>query len=390
MGSAKLLGTRVLAGKTLLDPRVVYGSGTSAAMTWDGPVVVYRALNATDALDIAIVRRQDAQWTPPHPVYADGWRPAQPPKNGPHVAAQRRQVAVAWYTEATSHPRVLVAFSSNAGRTFSAPVEVDARAGDHTPHGSVAVTLDDNGDAIVLWKATTGATQAMLNLARVSPDGKRGTALVLAKGFPAHLGGIPQIVRADDRVAVTWLEGVLRRIRTVAVPLSDIPTLGSRPQPTVVEQRPAKRASGRGRLGQSIPDIELVSLDGNAVSLASLQGRAVLLNLWATWCRPCIQEMPELAALHAQYREEGLAVVGISVDSTDASDTVRTFVAKRKLPFVVWLDPEMEVSKALRVRGLPATFIIDRKGRIILRRDGAITAEDPELREALSRALGES
>ena len=96
--SAKLLGTRVLAGETLVDPRVVGGSGTSAAMTWDGPVVVYRDRNAKGAEDIAIVRRQDARWTLPRPVHAEGWRPLRKLTSGPQVAALRRQVAVAWGT----------------------------------------------------------------------------------------------------------------------------------------------------------------------------------------------------------------------------------------------------------------------------------------------------
>jgi peroxiredoxin len=283
-----------------------------------------------------------------------------------------------------------VSFSSDAGRTFGAPVEVDARESDHAPWGPVAVALDDNGHALVLWMTTTGPTETTLNLARVSPDGKRGAELVLAKAPSAHLGGIPQITRAGDHVAVTWLEGVLRRVRAVAVPLAGIPALGSRPRPAAASGGTSRRSSGRGRVGEPAPDLGLVSLDGDKVSLASLYSRAVLLNLWATWCRPCIHEMPELAALHEHYGKKGLVVVGVSVDSADASDSVRAFVSELKIPFAVWLDPEMHVSHALRVRGLPATFVIDREGRIVLRRDRAITADDPELRKALSRALNDS
>jgi peroxiredoxin len=390
-GPAKLLGTRVLAGETLLDPRVAGGSGTSAAMTWDGPVVVYRDRSTKDALDVAMVRRQDARWTLPRPVHVEGWRAAQEPKSGPQVAALRRQVAVAWYTEAPPRPRVLVAFSSDAGRTFGAPVEVDARESDHAPSGSVDVALDDNGHALVLWMATTGPSEATLNLARVSPDGNRGEALVLAQGLPARLGGMPQIARAGNRVAVTWNEGVPARVRAVAVPLAGIPAPGSRrPGAAAASGRTSRPYAGRGRVGEPVPDLELVSLDGDKVSLASLRGRAVLLNLWATWCVPCIAEMPELAALHERHDAKGLAVVGLSVDSADAADKVRAFVAERKIPFAVWLDPEMRVYRALRVQGLPATFVIDREGRIAWRRDRPIAADDPELRKALSRALSDS
>lgn len=389
-GSAKLLGTRVLAGETLLDPRVSGGSRTSAAMTWDGPVVVYRDRSAKGARDIALIRRQDAQWTRPRPVHAEGWRPAENPKSGPHVAALRRQVAVAWYTEAPDRARVLMAFSSDAGRTFGAPVEVDAADSGRAPSGPVAVALDDNADALVLWMATTGPTEATLNLARVSPDGKRGEELVLAKGPPTRLGGIPQIARAGDHVAMTWIEGVLRRLRAAAVPLAGIPAPGDRrPRPAAASGGTSTPSSGQGRVGESAPDLELVSLDGDKVSLASLRGRAVLLNLWATWCLPCIQEMPELAALHVHHGKKGFVVVGVNVDSADVSGKVRAFVSDRKIPFAVWLDPKMRVPRALRVPGLPATFLFDREGRIVLRRDRPIAANDPELKKALGRALSD-
>src|SRR5437899_2638854 len=98
-----------------------------------------------------------------------------------------------------------------------------------------------------------------------------------------------------DRVAVAWVEGVLRRVRAVAIPLADIPAPADHPRPVVAS---AGTPSEQGGTREPAPDLKLVSLDGDEVSLASLRGRAVLLNIWATWCVPCIREMPELAALH--------------------------------------------------------------------------------------------
>lgn len=390
-GSAKLLGTRVLAGETLLDPRVSAGSATSAAMTWDGPVVVYHDRGASDAREIAIVRRQDARWTDPRPVHGEERRPAGTPGSGLQVAALRRQVAVAWVAEAPRGPRLLVAFSSDAGRTFGAPVEVDAEGGPR-PSGAVAVALDEGGHALVLWTAVRGRAEAALHLARVSPDGRRGPALVLAKGPSARPMDVPQIARAGGQVAVAWIEGSAAglpgRVRAATVPVADVPAVGSRRAgPAVASRRASGAYSGRGRVGDPVPGFELVSLDGGEVSLESLQGRAVLLNLWATWCLPCLAEMPELAALQERFGEQGLVVVGLNVDDAEAVDRVRAFVAERKLPFEVWLDPEMRVHGALRVRALPATFVIDREGRIVLRRDRVIAADDPEIEKALGRAL---
>lgn len=144
--------------------------------------------------------------------------------------------------------------------------------------------------------------------------------------------------------------------------------------------------SGEGRVGEPAPNLEFVSLGGDQVSLASLRGRVVLLNLWATWCSPCLQEMPELSALHRKYVDNGLVLVGMNVDRADRSDKVRAFVSERRIPFAVWLDPKMRTANALRVIGLPATFVLDRSGRIVLRRIGPITADDPELQEAIESA----
>ena len=143
-------------------------------------------------------------------------------------------------------------------------------------------------------------------------------------------------------------------------------------------------------MGEPAPDLKLVSLDGDEVSLASLRGRAVLLNVWATWCVPCIAEMPELAALHERHGKDGLVVVGVNVDSAETSNRVRAFIAERKILFAVWLDPEMRIPRTLRVEELPATFVIDREGRIVLRLERPIAANDPDLEQAVSRALSDS
>jgi thiol-disulfide isomerase/thioredoxin len=386
-GTAKLLGTRILAGETILDPGVADGSGTAAAMTWDGPVVVYRGEDADGTQNLAVVRRQDARWTPPRPVHATGWRPVRKPEGGPRVAARHRRVAVAWTTAAPPGPRVLVAFSSDAGRTFGAPFEVDVREGDRVPWDAVDVALDDNGDALVLWLATTGPTEATLNLARVSADGHRGEGLILSKRTPPRLVGIPQIARAGDRVAVAWTEGTPSRVRAVTVPLAAIPAADHHRGSTMAREGASEVSPSRGQVGELAPDLELLSLAGEPVSLASLRGRAVLLNLWATWCIPCIAEMPELAALQERHGPAGLVVVGLNVDSAEDLGKVQRFVAERKVPFPVWLDPQMLLHRALRVRSLPATFVLDRTGRIVLRRDGVIAADDPELGEALHHLL---
>lgn len=163
------------------------------------------------------------------------------------------------------------------------------------------------------------------------------------------------------------------------------PPAGSDLGDAAAPKRIAATYSGLGRVGDSVPDFELISMSGETVSLGALRGRAVLLNLWATWCAPCVHEMPELAVLHHQFASRGLVVAGVNVENAPRSK-VEAFVAARKIPFAVWLDPEMLTANTLRVIGLPATFVIDGRGRIVLRRSGAITADDPEVQQALEIA----
>ncbi len=388
-GSTQLLGSRVMAGRAILDDRVVGGSGTDAAMTWDGPVVVYRDRSAEGGEQIALVRRQDVAWTEPRAVHTERWHPAEEAQTPPTVAALERRVAVAWYTEAPPRPRVLVAFSTDAGRTFEPAVEVDARRGEHLPLGSVDVAMGDGDAALVVWTATEGADHTVLNLARVSADGSRGPEVVLAQGAPGEIGRSPQIVLADDRAAITWIEGDPGRVRAVTVPVPEIPAASGRSEPLVeLPAAATRRYTGRGNVGDPLPHQELTSLAGEVVSLEALGGRVVLLNIWATWCLPCRAEMPELAELSERYAEQGLEVVGLSVDDAGALGRVQAFVEEYELPFHIWLDPLGKLAEALRVRALPATFLVGRDGRILLRRDEPIRADDPLLERAFARAFG--
>lgn len=397
--TARLLGTRILAGQTVLDSRVAAGSATDAAMTWDGPVVVYRDLDSRGALNVAMVRRADARWTHPKPVHVEAWRPdGLLVESSPRVAVHRRRVAIAWYTEARRRPRVVVAFSDDAGRTVGTPVEVDTGDEGLAPWGAVDVDLDDRGNAVVLWLARPAAGGAALRLARIGSDGARGESLELARGPREQFAGLPQLTRAGKRLAATWTEVGTEggdhpspsRIRAVEVPFEALPEVaGSHPfpAPSAVVSEPGLPYAGRGRVGETLPEFELTDLQGDEVDREALAGRAVLLNVWATWCLPCIAEMPELMKLHERYDPEGLAVVGLNVDDEGDLDKVHRFVAERQLPFIVWLDPGMDLYRELRIRSLPTTFVLDRAGTIVLRRNGTLTADDPEVVEALRGAL---
>ncbi|HYE65239.1 MAG TPA: sialidase family protein, partial [Pyrinomonadaceae bacterium] len=114
-----------LSDEALLDERICECCQTSAALTSDGAIVVYRDRSDREVRDIYFVRRQEGVWSPPQPVHADGWEISACPVNGPSVSADGRRVSVAWYTEAGAEPRVQIAFSTDAGASFGTPIRVD-------------------------------------------------------------------------------------------------------------------------------------------------------------------------------------------------------------------------------------------------------------------------
>ncbi len=110
-------------------------------------------------------------------------------------------------------------------------------------------------------------------------------------------------------------------------------------------------------------DFTLPDTTGRAVRLSDYHGQVVVLNFWATWCAACLEEIPSLEKFYQSYASRGVAVIGISIDRN--IETLRSFLQKHSIPYLVLHDPEGEVFvDLLTVQGLPATFIIDRDGEI--------------------------
>lgn len=106
------------------------------------------------------------------------------------------------------------------------------------------------------------------------------------------------------------------------------------------------------------------SPDGNSIRLADYRGRVVFLNFWATWCVPCREEMPSMEQLYRRYKDRGLVVLAISVDAEGAKVVV-PFVKELKLTFPIGLDPRMTLAQQYGVLGIPSSFLVDQKGRLV-------------------------
>jgi peroxiredoxin len=117
-------------------------------------------------------------------------------------------------------------------------------------------------------------------------------------------------------------------------------------------------------VGKAAPDFSLTDLSGNAVRLANLKGRVVFLNVWATWCEPCREEMPAMQSLYNRLHGADFEILAVNADQGDRA-TVERFVREFGVTFPVLPDPELQIADRYRVTGYPETFIIDRNGRVV-------------------------
>jgi peroxiredoxin len=141
-------------------------------------------------------------------------------------------------------------------------------------------------------------------------------------------------------------------------------------------------------VGARAPDYEVYSLRGDTLNIRDYRGSVLVLNVWATWCTPCVREMPSLERLHQLVGREGLEIIAVSVDNTpNADEAVRAFGERFNLTFPLVRDPSGDIQTAYAVGGLPTTFIIDRDGRIQQRLLGAREWDSPEMVASLRRIM---
>jgi peroxiredoxin len=139
----------------------------------------------------------------------------------------------------------------------------------------------------------------------------------------------------------------------------------------------AKGAPSKPAIYRSAPNFSRLDLDHKQINLADYRGKVVLLNFWATWCAPCLVEMPRFVVWQHEYGGRGLQVIGISMD--DEEQPVRTAYRKYRLNYPVLMGDEKIGEKYGGILGLPVTFLIDRKGKIRFQHQGAAdlnTVED--------------
>lgn len=141
-------------------------------------------------------------------------------------------------------------------------------------------------------------------------------------------------------------------------------------------------------VGARAPEYAARSLAGDSASLAAHEGEVVLLNVWATWCLPCREEIPALQRLHERFGDEGLRIVGVSVDARGEEANVKEFARTFGVTYDIWLDPAEQVISAFRVIGVPTTYLIDRDGIVRWKHIGPVRDDDQELLTRIRETVG--
>ena len=184
-----------------LDNRTCDCCQTSAAMTAEGPIVAYRNRSEEEIRDIAYVRKVNGQWTDPKILFPDHWEIAGCPVNGPSVVAEGKEVTIAWFSRATGQSEVKIAFSNDAGATFSNPVRID----DGKPLGRVDVLLLEPGKALVSWLEDT-KEGGRIRAVKVNSSGKEGNSVTLTQTSTSRQSGFPILAKSGKRIFLAWTQ----------------------------------------------------------------------------------------------------------------------------------------------------------------------------------------
>ena len=185
--------------ETELDNRICDCCQTSAALTDKGVIIAYRDRSEDEIRDISVVRQVNGQWTKPTRVFADNWRIAGCPVNGPAIKANGAFVAIAWYSMPKEEAEIKIAFSEDSGATFQTPIRID----NGNPLGRIAIELLSDNMALVSWLENTDEN-AEIRAIKVNTKGKIGNDFLVSKTDAARDSGFPVMVKSGNQIIFAW------------------------------------------------------------------------------------------------------------------------------------------------------------------------------------------
>ncbi|HRJ30988.1 MAG TPA: exo-alpha-sialidase [Cyclobacteriaceae bacterium] len=193
-----------------LDNKTCDCCQTSAAITDNGPVVVYRDRSDEEIRDISILRLIDGKWTSPKAINDDNWKIAGCPVNGPRVEADGNVLVIAWYSVPEGNAQVNVIFSTDGGKTFGKPIRVD----ESDAIGRVDIVMLDKENVMVSWMEG-----AVIKAAKISQNGTKGTPVVIASSSKSRSSGFPQMTKSGDQIIFAWTDDESKLVKTAFLTL---------------------------------------------------------------------------------------------------------------------------------------------------------------------------
>ena len=193
-----------------LDKRVCDCCQTSAVITDNGPVVIYRDRSDEEIRDMSIVRLVDGQWTEPESIHLDNWKIEGCPVNGPRISSLGNNLAIVWFSMPEGKAQVNVVFSSDGGATLDKAI----RIGEGNTIGRVDIEMLDDKSAMVSWMEGT-----VIKAVKVNADGTKGTPILIASSSDSRASGFPQMTKSKDRLIFAWTDSKDKIIKTATLSL---------------------------------------------------------------------------------------------------------------------------------------------------------------------------
>lgn len=193
-----------------LDNKTCDCCQTDAAITDNGPIVVYRDRSDDEIRDISIVRMVDGIWTEPKTIFKDNWKIAGCPVNGPRMEAIGNALAITWFTVVDGVAQVNIIFSTDGGATFEKPIRID----NDNVIGRVDIAMLDNNNAMVSWMEGTD-----IKAIKVNRDGSQGTPVIIATSSESRSSGFPQMTKSGNELIFAWTDDTEKKVKVARIQL---------------------------------------------------------------------------------------------------------------------------------------------------------------------------